>query len=302
MPMRNECTAPTFNTSNPRELPRFFEDLETLMARAAITSEIEKKKHAVKYVDLKTEQIWKTFPEYISPTHTYAEFKSAILEEYPGATDDLGYSIKDIDFLISKAQHKGLATMQDLSDFHLQFMAITHWLISKKYLADLEQRRAYVRAFQPHSLKAIMNRLAITKPDHHPCIPYSIKDVYEAARFILQGSAAQAVPPALSRPSSLDSPSNNEYLRAETFVAVMADFTKTMNEALSFNHSRTSSAKNQQDSMKDAHPNSYQDRPSALSAPQHYNQPVVASLVHTIDVHSSAALIGGVRVPVSRRF
>ena len=31
MPMHNECAAPTFNSSRPRELSRYFEDLEQLM-------------------------------------------------------------------------------------------------------------------------------------------------------------------------------------------------------------------------------------------------------------------------------
>ena len=43
MPMCNEHAAPTFDSSKPTELLRYFEDLEQLMRRAAITSEEEKK-------------------------------------------------------------------------------------------------------------------------------------------------------------------------------------------------------------------------------------------------------------------
>ena len=189
MPMRNERAAPTFDGSNPHELPRFFEDLESLMERALITSETEMKKQVLKYVDIHTKLMWKIFPEFINANNTYKEFKDAILDQYPDATGDYIYSIRDMDMLIGERQRVGIATMQDMSDYHLQFLAITRWLISKGHLAELEQQRAYVRAFQPQFLTLVMNRLVIKKGDHHPNIPYQIKDVYEAARFILQGAS-----------------------------------------------------------------------------------------------------------------
>ena len=36
MPLRNERTAPTFDSSKPRELPHFFKDLEQLFKRAGL--------------------------------------------------------------------------------------------------------------------------------------------------------------------------------------------------------------------------------------------------------------------------
>jgi hypothetical protein len=248
MPMRNERAAPTFDSSNPRELPRFFEDLESLMTRANLTAPGDMKKQVLKYVDIDTEQMWKTFPEYTSLTQTYDEFKKAILEQYPDATGDFIYSIRDMDLLIGERQRVGIATMQDLSNYHVQFMSITRWLIEKKYLAELEQERAYVRALQPQFLGLVMNRLAIKMADHHPNVPYKIKDVHEAARFILQGASLQDLP--MAPPSSTNSRTNdNGYVKTETLASMMAEFTKTMNEALS--HSRSNVrpfARNQQDS------------------------------------------------------
>ena len=57
MPMCNECAAPTFDSSKPRELSRYFEDLEQLMRRATIALEEEKKQQVLSYVDFNTEQI-----------------------------------------------------------------------------------------------------------------------------------------------------------------------------------------------------------------------------------------------------
>ena len=101
------------------------------MTRANITNQAEIKKQVLKYIDVNTEQIWKTFPEYILTAHSYTEFKDAILYQYPDATGDFIYSIRDMDQLIGEKQHVGIITMQDLSNYHLQFLAITQWLISK---------------------------------------------------------------------------------------------------------------------------------------------------------------------------
>ena len=137
-----------------------------------------------------------------------------------------------MDLLIGERQHIGLATMQDLSDYHLQFLAITWWLISKEHLVVLEQQRAYVRAFQPHFLSQIMNRLSIKMTDHHPNIPYKIKDVHKAARFILQGTLAPVVPMVSPSYPSSTPPVRDEYVKTETLTTMMAEFTKSMNEAV----------------------------------------------------------------------
>src|SRR5271163_1946262 len=186
MPLRNERTAPKFDTSRARELPRYFEDLEQLLDRAQITDDIKKKKHAVRYTDFDTEQIWKSFPEFRSPSVPYEEFKKTILFHYPEASGDFFYSISDMELLISERRRKGITSARDLSDYHLEFLAITPWLIDQKQLDDIEQRRAYIRAFQYQLLTPIMDRLQIKNPEHHPSIPYHVTEVYEAARYILQ--------------------------------------------------------------------------------------------------------------------
>ena len=95
--------------------------------------------------------------------------------------------IRDMDLLIGKRQQVGITSPKDLSDYHLQFIAITTWLISKGQLGNLEQQRAYIWAFQPSLLNAIMNRLQLKNSNCHPNIPHKVKEVHEAAQFVLQG-------------------------------------------------------------------------------------------------------------------
>ena len=150
MPARDEDTAPIFNKLKARELPRFFDELEYLFARAAITSEADKKRHTLRYVDFDIELLWRTIPEFSDPTKTYDEFKAAILHFYPDASEDNQYSFNDIDILIGERLRLGINSINDLANFHMRFLAITNWRIERRQLSDFEQRRIYIRAF-PYS-------------------------------------------------------------------------------------------------------------------------------------------------------
>src|SRR5271163_348239 len=231
MPMRNERVAAKFDTSRARELPRYFEDLEQLLDRAQITDDIKKKKHAVRYTDFDTEQIWKSFPEFKSPSVPYEEFKKTILFHYPEASGDFFYSIGDMELLISERRREGITSARDLSDYHLEFLAITTWLIEKRQLGDPEQRRAYIRGFQAELLTAITDRLQIKNPDHHPSIPYQVTEVYEAARYILQGAPSFGFTSSTS-PIPASSTPIDDVLTIQSIAPFLTEFTKTITEAL----------------------------------------------------------------------
>ena len=64
MPAHGGHATPSFDQSKPRELARFFEELEYLFERADLNQEADKKKHVLRYVEFNVEQIWKSFPEF----------------------------------------------------------------------------------------------------------------------------------------------------------------------------------------------------------------------------------------------
>lgn len=247
MPARGERAAPTFDQSRPQELPRFFEDLEYLLDRAGIAADADKKRQILRYVDFETERIWKALPEYKAVAKTYLEFKEAILSYYPDATGDYIYSLRDMDILIGERQRLGIATINELNAYHMQFTAITSWLIEKTQLSNLEQQRAYVRAFQPQLLASINNRLQLKNPDHHPSVPYNVKDVYDAARFILQGvtttSSTFYSPPTISTAQTSQPPIAEASIKKEDLASFLTEFTKTIVGALNQSQSQGASGR-----------------------------------------------------------
>ena len=115
-------------------------------------------------------------------------------------------------------------------------MVITTWLISKGQLRDLEQQRAYVRAFQTPLLTAIMNRLQLQKPDHHPNVLHKVEEVYDAAHFVLQGftqnliaaSFSQSPPQSQNYSSPGPAENTNATVKTEDLGSILAGFTKSM--------------------------------------------------------------------------
>ena len=277
MPARGEWSAPSFNKSKPRELVRFFKELERLFVRASVTSEEEKKEQVLRYVDFEVEEFWQTLPEYKSSLATYNDFKATILSHYPDASGDYTYSLCDLDSLIREQQQVGINNATDLANFHLQFHMITSWLIDKSHICHLEQRRAYIRAFPPHLMSLIDNRLRIKFPDLHPNIPYSIRDVYEAAQYILYKATTRTrnyfapVPASpATAPSVLATPDSS--LISENLQTIFADLSKTLVDLLS------------QDSQR-------MERPSFNRSPHSPNRPPATVLPHATDVASSDANI-----------
>ena len=190
MPARGEETAPIFDKLKPHELPRFFDELEYLFVRAAITSEADKKRHTLRYADFDIELLWRAIPEFADPTKTYDEFKAAILNFYPEASEDNRYSFSDVDILIGERLRLGINSVNELADFNMRFLATTNWLIDRGQFSGFEQRRSYIQAFPPSLLTSILTRLQIKFPGQHPDIPYEVSDVYITALFVLQSTPA----------------------------------------------------------------------------------------------------------------
>jgi len=240
MPARGERNAPKFDQTKPRELCRFFDDLERLFTRVGVANDTEKKKDACRYVDFTVERVWKTFPEYKDITKSYNDFKKAILSHYPDAEGEFVYSELDLEALINRQLAAGIHTTDELQAFHLEFITITTWLVEQDLSSAIEQRKAYIRAFAQPLLGSIKSRLRMMFLQHHPNKAHKVEDVYAAAHYVLQdegviSQSSYAAAAAVATPP-MPAVSSNMPIKAETFAAVMADFSKTIADALHQNN------------------------------------------------------------------
>ncbi len=241
MPPRGDRTAPTFDPSKPRELKRFFSELQYNFDAANVTDDTEKKNHATRYVDFDVADIWESLDSFSDASQTYDNFRAAVFELYPAADDEYRYTTADLDFLITDRQRLDITSLTDLAEYHAHFLAITNFLISKHRLSQIEQQRAYIRGFPSALWSKVAHRLQLKFIDHFPDDPYPITDVYAAARFVLHGTRYTS--PTLSSAAPSPSPSTlDPVINTAQLGTILAEFTKSIVAAINSTHRRPRAA------------------------------------------------------------
>src|ERR1700679_517663 len=208
MPMRGHSTAPSFDPSQPHELHRYFNELELLFLASNVTDPEIMKKHACRYVDIDTSELWESIPEY-APGTSFDLFRLAVHKLYPGSEDDRKWSISDMDKLVGEQLRIGIQNSNDLGLYYRAFYNITKFLHAKRRLSDAEQSRAFIRGFQHDLWTRIAHRLELKFPDHYPDDPYPLDDIPHAAKFVLAGTNTSNISQSTSFPNRSSSTSHS---------------------------------------------------------------------------------------------
>ena len=85
MPARGDHGAPAFDPSKPRELRRFFEELKFHFGRSNVVDKAMMTKHALRFADCDTAELWEILPEFADTAKTYQDFVDAVYKLYPGS-------------------------------------------------------------------------------------------------------------------------------------------------------------------------------------------------------------------------
>ena len=222
MPARNHASAPKFDSTKPRELSAYFDELEVLLRGAGITDEKEKKVQARRYLEVEDADIWSSIPEYRGE-ETYEDYKKKIYQLYPGASEESRHTMTDLDKLVGKHMRLGIHTAEELGKYYRQFYVITTYLIEKEAMATMEQSRMYIKAFSPELREKVKQRLQLKNLDRRPDRPYPLSDIHKEALYVLQGSGFEDELPA----QDVASPSpaaTTKQIKAEDIVAMMDRF------------------------------------------------------------------------------
>ncbi|KAF7327261.1 Integrase catalytic domain-containing protein [Mycena kentingensis (nom. inval.)] len=191
LPARGSHSAPKFDPAKPEELRRYFQDVEFALESAQITPTAAKKKAATRYLPVADAELLEGLDEYTDVTKTYEEFKKAALALYAGNDDEHLHTLRDWDALLGSTARLGIQSQKDLLTFYRDFSRISTFLLSKNRLSETERSHAFLRALQPASLQlAVRQRLQIVRPNVHVDDPYTLTDLYDAAKFALAGTAS----------------------------------------------------------------------------------------------------------------
>jgi hypothetical protein len=120
-----------------------------------------------------------------------------------------------------------------LTDFHLKFNVISTYLISTDLLSKREQSQSYLHIFDLTLLNNIQMRLQIQHSTHHPSLPYSLQEIYNAAGCVLQGTTPLSMVLLTVAPHSHSQPSNEQgFVKAEQLGSILMEFTILIVDAI----------------------------------------------------------------------
>jgi len=207
-----------------------------LFITCSITDSEVMKKHACRYVDIDTSELWESIPEYAAGI-SFNNFRLALHKLYPGSEDDRKWSIADMDKLVGEQLRIGILDANDLGLYFRSFYNITKFLHTKNRISAAEQSRAFIRGFQPGLWTRIARRLELKFPDHYPDDPYPLDDIHEAAKFVLAGSSISSTASLLTsnQAASASAPTtsaSSPQIKPEDLNSILERFATTLVTAL----------------------------------------------------------------------
>ncbi|KAF8228082.1 hypothetical protein L208DRAFT_1489604, partial [Tricholoma matsutake] len=233
MPARGHSTSLKFNPKQPRELRKYFEELEFLFLTCGITDQDLKKKHTCRYVDIDSCELWESLPEY-QPGTSFNAFRIAVHKFYPRSEDECKYSILDMDTLIREQLHISIFDSNDLGVYYRSFYNITNFLHSKHRILEAEQSRAFVRGFQTDLRTQIVHRLEVKFPDHYPDDPYALNDIHDAAKFVIACSNSYSIPQQSI--STSNSSQSSTSINSEDMLRIFEHFASNFASVVTASH------------------------------------------------------------------
>ncbi|SJK99626.1 uncharacterized protein ARMOST_02934 [Armillaria ostoyae] len=162
MPGLNEKSAPRFEKStDPEELERFFARLEELFNKYAIALDLDKKKYAVIYTDIKTEKHWKVLDHFELKQLIWRYRLSPIQEK----SEYMSFK-REFQVLVVVLKKEGMCSNQELVNQFLAPMADSLYNLMK---LRMEQLNA-----------------PVGKTSRDPANPYTLEEVMASGLDVLQ--------------------------------------------------------------------------------------------------------------------
>ena len=134
-----------------------------------------------------------------------------------------------------------MRSLQDISEFHLQFITISTYLLANSLVSARELSQSYLRVFDDSFQTRIVMRLNILLPHHNPALPHTIDDLYNAAKWVLQGAPATiglttATPTYATTTPTVTNESG--FVKTEQLGSFLNDFKKSIVDAITISRTR----------------------------------------------------------------
>jgi len=192
MPIRSSKEAPRFQ-GVASSLARYLEDVELTCDDRERSADEERIKWAIYYTDEKSSEIWTATRDALKEPHGWDAFKKAIAEIYPEAQPDRRHTIAALRAITDRYSSQAITSEVTLAEYHREFSATAQYLISKHRMTGREASVMYMSAFPSEIRPDITTRLTIKCPDVRPDDGYDLKEMNNAAQFVISSRPAIAL-------------------------------------------------------------------------------------------------------------
>ena len=257
MPLPDSMDAPKFKHSEPSEVRRFIQRMESLFEHAGIREAKERKKRILEYVDAQTEQEWIGFDFYESDV-PWDTFTKEIKESYPEAVDDTG-SVYNLDQICREHAHLSRNDTKEIHSLMRKFRAEAKKLA--KVIGNGSLVDKFLGCFTPAFADVIEERL-IYKYGHykdptrnrHKDDKYDLSEVLSVVGALVDGSSVRGSRDEVveRKGSTQDYPKGEE---AEEKIAQMQDSIVTIGKQMGSIQSAMQALQNSQVDMHKAYLN-----------------------------------------------
>lgn len=201
MPAFGARDAPKFDQEKPRELLRFFRNLEDQFKRNHIVDAQEKKEFAGKYADVDTEIDWKGMRSY-EIGKSWEDHKEEITASYPEASGLALGSLKNLERLCKENRRLSRSDVSELKTFKRKFQSEVSRLEAvvpdapPAIVSNRELVGMVMQCFEETFRNAIIMRLDTIEATNAAAVnrraedPYLLADVWAAAERIADGSSS----------------------------------------------------------------------------------------------------------------
>ncbi|GAW05094.1 hypothetical protein LENED_006929 [Lentinula edodes] len=191
LPKRDERSAPKFDPKNEALLPNFFEEFERTAKAAGIDEDAERMKRTVLgYLDAKTMRFWQSLDTFDDDEKTWEDFKTEILDYYPGATGTAEVTTEELVRVVETFKKKAISTTQDLAEYHREFAVVAKALRTQGTLSEILIAQHYVRPFPENIRARIDTGLYVHYPTKKVGQAYTINEIRKVVTFLLSDASA----------------------------------------------------------------------------------------------------------------
>lgn len=184
LPGRTARGAPEFD-GKALSIKRYWEDIEEIAESHERTTDAEKIKIAMRYIEREDELLWKGHLDPNAPP-TWAAFKAKIEDLYPGADGDRLFTAQDLETFITDRSIRKIKTRDDLSEYYRKFKTITAQLTKEGKMSAMEAQKEFPRGLDDGFRGRVFRRLEIVKPNHPSGKPYELEDLVKAGHYVLE--------------------------------------------------------------------------------------------------------------------